>query len=262
MLVFAGIVPHAPVLIPNIGQDNLKKLQKTTKALDVLEDELVQANPDILIVISPHGEVFSDSFSINTNEQYVGKFDEFGDFETEVRAKPDLEFINQFQDQVQTKIPTVLSQPQMLDHGSAIPLFYLTQRLKDVKIVPISVSLLSYDKHLAFGEELKEMIFKSGQRCAVVASGDLSHKLSMSAPAGFSARAKEFDKKLIQLLKQKKIEGIVEMDKEIIDEAEECGLRSFLILLGVIKNMKYEFEVLSYESPFGVGYLVGQFNFS
>jgi len=261
MLVFAGIVPHAPVLIPNIGQDNLNKLKKTVKALDVLEEELTQANPEVLIIISPHGEVFSDSFNINTNEQYVGKFDEFGDFETQVRVKPDLEFINKFQSQVQTKIPLVLSQPANLDHGTSIPLFYLTRQLKDVKIVPISVSMLSYEKHLAFGEELKEMIFKSGRRCAVIASGDLSHKLSMTAPAGFSAKAKEFDKKLIQLLKQKKIASIVEMDKDIIKEAEECGLRSFLILLGVIKNMKYEFEVLNYEAPFGVGYLVGQFNF-
>ena len=32
-----------------------------------------------------------------------------------------------------------------------------------------------------------------------------------------------------------------------------------MILLGAIKNMNYDFEVLSYEAPFGVGYLVGEF---
>jgi AmmeMemoRadiSam system protein B len=115
---------------------------------------------------------------------------------------------------------------------------------------------------LQFGVELKESIFKSDRRIAVIASGDLSHRLSLTAPAGFSPRAKEFDKKLIQLLKQKKADGVLTMDPELIEIAGECGLRSIIMLLGIVKNMKYEFEVLSYEAPFGVGYLVGQFTFA
>ena len=90
----------------------------------------------------------------------------------------------------------------------------------------------------------------------------LFRSLSLNAPAGFSPKAKEFDKKLIQQLKKKSLEGILNIESELIDEAGECGLRSILILMGVIKNMNYEFEVLSYEAPFGVGYLVGEVRFN
>ena len=222
----------------------------------------MRANPEVIIVISPHGEIFPDAFSINTAEEYTANFSDFGDFETELKFKSDLEFVNQFKEQVETNVPLILSRQDNLDHGCSVPLFYLAQKMKGVRIVPISYSFLNYEKHLQFGVELKEAIFKSERRIAVIASGDLSHRLSLNAPAGFSPRAKEFDKKIIQLLKQKKAEGVLTMDPELIEIAGECGLRSIIVLLGIVKNMKYEFEVLSYEAPFGVGYLVGQFTFA
>ena len=51
------------------------------------------------------------------------------------------------------------------------------------------------------------------------------------------------------------------MDEKIVGKAEQCGYRSILILLGVLKNMNYTFKNHCYESPFGVGYLTGQFLF-
>ena len=55
-IVFAAITPHAPVLIPEIGKENLKKLTKTEAALKKLEQELYAAKPESLVVISPHGQ--------------------------------------------------------------------------------------------------------------------------------------------------------------------------------------------------------------
>ncbi|HUT21894.1 MAG TPA: AmmeMemoRadiSam system protein B [Candidatus Bipolaricaulota bacterium] len=260
-LVFASIVPHPPIIIPSIGKDNINKVEKTIVSLKELNKDLIAANPEIIIVISPHGEFFADAFNINTNAEYSADFEQFGDFQTKFKYKPDLEFINRFKEQVETDLPIFLSQHQNLDHGSSVPLYYLAAGLEKVKIVPINYCLLSYQRHIEFGKALKEAIFNSDKRIAIVASGDLSHRLSKDAPAGFSKRGKEFDKKLIQLLKAQKPENIVNMDKDLIEEAGECGLRSILILLGVVKNMNYEFEVLSYEAPFGVGYLVGQFVF-
>jgi len=121
--------------------------------------------------------------------------------------------------------------------------------------------MLNYEMHVKLGEAIKEACFSLDKRYAIIASGDLSHRLSYHAPAGFSPEAKEFDKKMIQLLKKKNIENILNLDTDLIENAAECGLRSFLIMLGVIKKMDYDFQVLSYEAPFGVGYLVGQAKF-
>jgi len=258
MLVFGAIVPHPPLLIPSIGKENLEKLQKTIASFDLLEKELNQAKPDTIIIITPHGEMNHNAFTINTNQSYTAKFEEFGDFSTKLEFKSDLNFIMELKRKYESSMPIQLISQENLDHGVSVPLYYLTREYKDARIVPINYSMLSYDKHIEFGKLIKEAAFSLDKRYAIIASGDLSHKLTMKAPAGFSSRAKEFDKKLIQLLKKKNIDAILNMDQNLIEQAGECGLRSILILLGAIKDMKYEFEVLSYESPFGVGYLVGQ----
>lgn len=262
MLNFAAIVPHPPILIPSIGKDNLKKLKKTIQALDILEADLNEANPDTLIVISPHGDINFNAFTINTNQTYTAGFENFGDFSTHLEFKADLGFINNLKGKNETKLPVQLISQENLDHGATVPLYYLTRKNQDRRIVPINYSFLNYNKHLEFGAMIKETIFSQEKRCAIIASGDLSHRLSLQAPAGFSPSAKDFDKKLIQLLKKKSVQGILDLDPAVIEDAGECGLRSFLILLGAIKNMNYEFEVLSYEAPFGVGYLVGEVKFA
>jgi MEMO1 family protein len=260
MLVFSAIVPHPPLLIPTIGKDNLDKLAKTIKAFDILEEDLEKANPDTIIIISPHGEVNFDAFTINTNETYTANFNNFGEFSTKLEFKSDLNFIMELKRKYESSMPIQLISQDNLDHGASVPLYYLTRKNKNRRIVPINYSFLSYDKHVEFGRLIKDAIFSLDRKYAIIASGDLSHKLNKNAPAGFSPQAKEFDKKLIQLLKKKNVENILNIDSKLVEDSAECGLKSILILLGVMANIDYEFEVLSYESPFGVGYLVGEMN--
>lgn len=259
MLSFAAIMPHPPLLIPSIGKENLDKLTKTQQGIDILTEEFVKSEPETVIVISPHGDIYPDAFTINTLPSYETNFEQFGDFETKLKFESDLGFINKFRETIENQNVLNLKSEPVLDHGCSVPLYLLSQKYKNFKIVPINFSLLSYEKHIAFGEALKESIMNEDKKIAIIASGDLSHRLSKDAPAGFSPKAKNFDKELVQLLKQKKVENILTMDKALIEEAAECGLRSILITLGIVKNMNYDFQILSYEAPFGVGYLVAQF---
>ena len=160
---------------------------------------------------------------------------------------------------LETDIPLQLNTNDFLDHGSAVPLYTLTENLKNVKIIPIYHSGLSLKEHFNFGEKLKTQIFVSNKNIAVIASGDLSHALSKDSPAGYSPKGKKFDKKIIELLSAKKINEILNLDPEFIDNAKECGLRPFLIQQGILKDVNYKAKTLSYEAPFGVGYLVMDF---
>jgi aromatic ring-opening dioxygenase LigB subunit len=261
MLVFSSICPHPPILIPSIGKDNLVKIKNTQNAMKKLEEDLYASKPDIIIVISPHGEIIPDAFSINLNLGYKANFEEFGDFQTKMEFKSSPLLAMKFKERVEGVLPLVLSSSDNLDHGAAVPLFYLTKHLKDIEILPIYYSFLDYDKHFQFGQLLKKEIAKSEKRIAVVASGDMSHALTKDAPARYSPKGAEFDKKFIQLLKRKDIRGIMKMDPKLIDKAAECGLRSFIILFGILEEYKYEPEIYSYEGPFGVGYLVANFRF-
>lgn len=255
-LIFSAIVPHPPILIPAIGQENLKQVAKTCEALKDLERDLYAAKPDILIIISPHGHIDPENFTINLADQFEINFESFGDFATALKVGGNISLMTNDRDRLSAKSPVnIISEPK-LDHGVGIPFYYLGQNLPNIKIIPIYFSLLDSQAHLEFGKNLKEAILNTEKRIAVIASGDLSHALTENAPAKFNPAGKEFDELLIELLKKEDAQKLVNLDKVLIENAAECGLRSILILLGILNNIKFQTKILSYEAPFGVGYLV------
>jgi len=261
-LVFAGIAPHPPLLVPGIGKGEIAKVEKTKLALEQLEQDLYLAKPEVVMIISPHGSFFKDAFCINANVNFKSDFGQFGDMETTMTWKGADFLAAQISHTLSEKaVPIQMVSNEKLDHGSSVPLFYLTQHLPDVKILPIGYSMLDNKSHLNFGELLKEAIMESGKRVAVIASGDLSHGLTTDAPAGLSKVGKEFDEKIIELLQTRNTVGYTSLDEKFVEESSQCGYRSFLILLGILKDMDYSFKNYSYEGPFGVGYLVGNFIF-
>lgn len=255
-LVFSAIVPHPPILIPSIGKENLDKIAKTKEAYQQLERDLYASKPDILIVISPHGHMEPNHFTINLSDKFEVNFEDFGDFSTKLKVAGDTTLMTIDKERIASKSPLNIISEEKLDHGVGVPFFYLGQNIPNLKIIPINFSLLDNQSHLEFGKNIKEVVMASDKRIAVIASGDLSHCLTESAPAGFNPQGKEFDEKLIELLKTGDSQAIANIDKELIEHATECGLRSILILLGILNHINYKTKILSYEAPFGIGYLV------
>lgn len=275
-LVFSSICPHPPLLIPTIGGLELEKISNTVKALEDLNKDFVQAKPKTVVVISPHAPSLPRAFGITKPKMLSGNFGAFGDFGTELRFESDQKLIKDILGEAKAeKISVQALDYSDLDHGTLVPLYYLTKRAPKLKLVVISFTQLDLKTHFQFGKLLAKVIKQADERIAVIASGDLSHRLTFDAPAGYSPRGKEFDEKLIELLKKKDVEGILNLDPELIEEVGECGLRSIIILLGILdkldyknllrRTLKYSLrsyykpEILSYEGPFGVGYLVVEF---
>ena len=157
-------------------------------------------------------------------------------------------------DESNQEAPIILTSDQELDYGFSVPLHLLTKHLKQIPIIPITYSGLSYEEHFKFGQFLYREFARSNKRFAVIASADLSHKLTKDAPAGYSPAAKEFDKTFVGHLRKKDVAAIMKTSPKTVKEVAVCGVRSILILLGVIESLNVAPEVLSYEGPFGVGY--------
>ena len=145
------------------------------------------------------------------------------------------------------------------DWGFNVPLFFLAKDFKgEIKTYLIGLE----EPEFCFNEGKR--IYKDldkNKKYALIASGDLSHCLKEDGPYGFQPDGPKLDKELIESLKKKDIESILKLDKEY-PEAGECGLRPLCFILGILEasGVNWQPEILSYEGPFGVGYLVANIN--
>src|SRR5438477_240322 len=67
---------------------------------------------------------------------------------------------------------------------------------------PEKVVLLGYSwqpraTHEAFGQRIRKACEESGRRVVYVASGDLSHRLIPTAPAGYDPQGRVFDEEIV-----------------------------------------------------------------
>ncbi len=260
-IVFAAITPHPPILLPSVPENVRERLAATRAAFAELEKELYAAQPEVVVIISAHTGAFKESFTVNAHPDFTSNFAEFGDQETKPLWKGATALATKVSHISNSPVPIRLVNDHVVDHGVGIPALFLTEHLHNVKILPVGFSTLSAKQHLDFGEHLKEVLIPSGTRVAVIASGDLSHTLSARAPGGFNVNGKKFDHTVQELLFAKNTVGLAGLDQQMVNASKECGYRSILILLGALKNIDARFESLSYESPFGVGYLTGLFRF-
>lgn len=261
MIVFAAFLPHTPLLVPAVGKENLKRLASTSEGVRHLAEELYASMPDTIVIISSHSIKHDTAFSINLHDDYLVDLKKFGDLATTARFLPDVAMINMVQRIVRAQeIAITLDSDPTLDYGTGVPLLLLTERLPDVRIVPISYSGLSPKEHVAFGRALQEALVKTNQRVAVLASGDLSHALSSLGPVGYRPQGQEFDNVAIQAVEHVSTSQLLRLDPSDIEAAAECAYRPLLTLFGLLERLNVRPEILSYESPFGVGLLVAQFH--
>jgi aromatic ring-opening dioxygenase LigB subunit len=146
------------------------------------------------------------------------------------------------------------------DWGFDVPLYFLAPDFKG-RIEKVLIGIEPPSFYFQEGKSLYESKIKNqGLKAALIASGDLSHCLKEEGPYGFHPQGPKFDKALIDYLEKKDIDNFLKLN-EHFPEASECGLRSFSFLLGILEasGQAWEAEILSYEGPFGVGYLVANF---
>jgi MEMO1 family protein len=147
-----------------------------------------------------------------------------------------------------------------LDHGVMVPMHFIAGRIAGLPVVPLTFSWLPLQTHFLFGKAVQASAKRLNRRLALIASGDLSHRLIPGAPAGYDPKGKEFDKQVVYSVSRLDCRTLIDLDPEFIEKAGECGLRSIVVLLGALDGLSVSSEILSYEGPFGVGYLVAAFD--
>ena len=257
-LVFSGIAPHPPIMVPEVGHESIAEVVDSIEAMAELTRRVIDSGAETVILISPHAPLEVDSFVAYDGPEVTGDFSNFS-AEISFTASVDEELLRAIRKAAtsQNFEVTTLGEPN-LDHGTAVPLYFLQRNGFRGKVVPLGYSFLSNDDHLRFGSCIRDAVDEVGRRVAFIASGDLSHRLKPRAPAGYNPDAHVFDDQVVEALRSNVPQRIVEIDYNLRKLAGECGYRSMLVAIGASSNLPLSCEVLSYEAPFGVGYLVAQ----
>jgi MEMO1 family protein len=258
-LVFCGIAPHPPIMVPEVGGESIAGVVDSIAAMAELTRRLILSGAKSVVLISPHAPLEADSFVTYEGPEVYGDFSNFRAPDTQFMARVDEELLAAIRNAAAAeKYDVSPLAEQELDHGIAVPLYFLLQNGWEGKVVTLGYSFLSNEDHLHFGSCIKSAVDSVGRRCAFIASGDLSHRLKPDAPAGYNPEAHVFDEQVVEALRANNPQRIVEIDHGLRRLAGECGFRSMLVAIGASSDLPLSCEVLNYEAPFGVGYLVAQ----
>lgn len=259
--VLGIIAPHPPIMVAEVGGSRAAVTAHSAEAMGVAARTLATFSPDTIVLMSPHAPVARDAFVIDTSTMLGGDLGAFGASDVRVtpRGDPDLAFaiIDEAKANGVPVLPRSASpmlDEGLLDHGALVPLSFLDRESR-YPLVELSLSFLPLHTHRTLGAAIRRAADRLGRRVAFLASGDCSHRLTRDAPAGFSPRGAEFDAELLRILGAGAFEQLEHIDPALIEAAGECGLRSFITLGGFLGDSELHTRVLSYEGPWGVGYL-------
>jgi AmmeMemoRadiSam system protein A len=262
-IIGAYLVPHPPLIFPEIGKGEEKNIQATIDAYRRVGNEIAEAAPETIVLVTPHSVMYGDYFHISPGAGAAGTMAQFGASNVCVNVDYDEAFIaslGALADEAGFPAGIQGEKNAALDHASMIPLrFIIEARSPQFKVVRIGVSALSLKRHHALGA----MIAEAGaarDKIIVIASGDLSHKLKADGPYGFAKEGPAFDQKITDIVKRGALREILALDDALCQSAGECGLRPLAVLAGALCGCDVRGELLSYEGPFGVGYAVGKFS--
>jgi len=254
-IVFAGLMPHAPVLVPGVGGDRLADVAATVRAMATVARRAVAAQPETLVLVSPHSPRRPGAFGLWRTSQLRGSLEKFGSPEDRVDLPLDRTFADALElEAARRGLHTWHIADKSLDHGAVVPLCYLVAAGWKGPTVILSLNYPGEGGLEELGQAIAAVAEEQHRRMAIIASGDMSHRLTPAAPSGFHPDGRRFDEALIALLRQGAYREIERIDSHLEETAAEDAADSTRIAVTAAGYQTEGHEVLSYEGPFGVGY--------
>lgn len=256
-VVYGCVVPHSPNLVPEVSERALAASQ-TREAMSEVGIRMSDRKVTTVVIVSPHGPFLLDAFGVWDAEQLTGSMERFQAPEIELTINVDRGFATTLMDVCDRMELPVGPMDGLwdLDRGITVPGLYLFS--DGMKVLPVATSMLGWDEHWLFGTAIANAAKQSGENVALVASSNLSHRVSWDSPHGYDARGADFDARVRKAFAESSLRQVLDMPMEIAREASECGMGPLLVLGGAFDGANVEAEEISYEHPFGIGYLVAQ----
>jgi aromatic ring-opening dioxygenase LigB subunit len=147
-----------------------------------------------------------------------------------------------------------------MDWGVLIPVWAMGGRHEP----PVPVVVVSpardrpLEEHVRAGRALGRAVEASGKRVALIASADHGHAHDASGPYGFDPAAAEYDARVVELVRQNRLGGLLDLDPAFVDAAKADSWWQLLMLHGALDD-GWSADFLSYEASTYFGMLCAAF---
>src|SRR5918999_1536151 len=151
-LVCAGIAPHPPIMVPEVGRESIAEVRGSIDAMAELTRRLIESGADTVVLISPHAPLEPYAFVAYRGAKVTGDFANFRAPAVHFEVAIDEELLAAIAKAAQRDGYEVVSlASHHLDHGTAVPLYFLYQNGWTGDVVGLGYSFLSNEDHLRFG---------------------------------------------------------------------------------------------------------------
>ncbi len=270
-LVFAAIAPHGSMAIAEWCTPPERGLAaKTRAAMAELGRRFAAASPDVTVVLTPHNIHVERAMSVVLAGSMAGSL-EGGAAAVSMRVPVDREMAIAIAAAVGAAgVPMVAvsygandtaAAVFPMDWGTQVPLHFLGGRDAPPKpIVMVAPARdLSWDAHITAGGAIAKAAEASGKRVALIASCDHGHAHDPKGPYGFSPASREFDDRVVDLVKRDALVELLRFEPAFVAEAKADSFWQMLMLHGAIAG-GWRGDFLSYEAPTYFGMLCAAYS--
>ena len=247
MIVAAAIAPHGtPAFDPGATRDALEEIGRRFAA----------AEPEAIVVVTPHNVHVSGHFAVIEAATVAGSLAEWGEAERTLERPVDRSLAAAVV-AAAGALPVVsvsyggndaATASAPLDWGALIPLSFLPK-------LPVVLVSPARDRPLAEHVELGRAIAAATaeRRVALVASADHGHAHDPDGPYGFDPAAAAYDELAVDLVRENRL-GELDGLAALVEPAKADSLWQLAVLDGALGS-GFDVELLAYEVPTYFGML-------
>jgi aromatic ring-opening dioxygenase LigB subunit len=265
-LVFAAIAPHGTLAVPDAPGADVPGSEKTQRAMEELGRRFDAARPDATIVLTPHNVHIEGHFAVVRAGTAAGDLADWDAPSVELECPIDLELARDIVVVLHdagvpivgasfgANDPAAATAP--LDWGALIPLWVMGGRA-DPQVPAVIVSPARdrpFEEHVRAGAAITGVVEAAGKRVALIASADHGHAHDPEGPYGFDNASKAYDDTVLELVRENRLAGLLELDADLVDRAKADSFWQMLMLHGALGDA-WDVELLSYEAPTYFGML-------
>jgi aromatic ring-opening dioxygenase LigB subunit len=265
-LVFAAIAPHGSMAIAEWCKPEERELAaKTRAAMEELGRRFDASSPNVTVLLTPHNVHVERAMAVVLAGKMAGTL-EAGAAPIFMRVPVDREMAIAVTVAVgEAGVPIAAvsygandtaAAVFPMDWGTQVPLHFMGGRDDPPKpIVMIAPARdLPWDAHVTAGRAIAKAAEASGKRVALIASCDHGHAHDPKGPYGFNPASKEFDDRVVDLVKRDALGELLRFDHAFVAEAKADSFWQMLMLHGAIAD-RWRGDFLSYEAPTYFGML-------